>query len=470
MASLKRKVVLVGLARVAAAGAAVAVNIALARGLSRELNGLVQQALIVANVAILLGQSGIQTSCYTFLPRLSAERRRAFFLQSLLLLCGLGLLALGGLWFAADALSAEWGNPRLGRLLAAAGGFVFFSIAASASEAVFLTEERPVLFLFLTMSWAVLHAGGVVALLLLGRPLEWILLAFSVVAALRFAGFALLAWRVLPRGGGGPWLERSLVLQQLGFIAPLAVHGGLDVFSRWLDRSMISTFFSPDQLAVYTYGALELPFVGILMSAVTPVLLPEFSAAWASGDRERIVSLWGRATLRTAALLLPLMFFLYPLSEAFLQVFYSSRYAESSPYLRAYLLLLPVRTIAFTPMLFALGRPGWVLAGAVIDLALNLTLSLWLIPPLGMLGPAVGTVLSTWVQAGLYFVVIGQRLGIGLGRQMPWDRLARLALEAGLVSLAVWGVAGLSLPAVLQLGLGGAIGTAWAAARLRKLW
>jgi hypothetical protein len=46
-------------------------------------------------------------------------------------------------------------------------------------------------------------------------------------------------------------------------------------------------------LAVYSYGALEVPFVGVLISAITPVLLPEFSAAWARGDRARILDLWG---------------------------------------------------------------------------------------------------------------------------------------------------------------------------------
>jgi len=469
MASLQRKVAVVGVARLASAGAAVVTNVALARLLSKETNGLAQQALIVVNVAVLLGQSGIQASCYTFLPRLTPEKRRTFFTQSLWLLGGLGLLALAGVLVVGRPLAHAWNSPELPVLLRALGGFVFFSIAASAAEAALLTENRQGMFLGATLFWAGLHAGGVLLLLLFHQPLPWVLSALSVAAAAKFFGFVILGWRALPGGAVATW-DRALLFQQLGFIAPLAVHGAVDVFSRWLDRSLISTLFTPSELAVYTYGALEIPFVGVLIGAITPVLLPELSAAWGAGNRERILDLWGRATVRTAAFLFPLMLFLYPLAEAYLEVFYSGRYSESSPYLRAYLVLMPVRIIAFTPMLFALGRSGWVLAGAVIDLALNLAISLWLIPWLGMLGPAVGTVAATWVQATGYLFVIGAALGTPLPRLLPWKRLGRVAVEVGVVSVPLWVLARQSLPPLLIFCLAGVYCAGWAALRLRRIW
>lgn len=469
MASLQRKAMVVGLARLAAAGAAVVTNIALARLLSREINGLAQQALIVVNVAILLGQSGIQASCYTFLPRLEAEKRRAFFAQSVRLLGLLGLVALAGMLLAGGALSAAWDNPELSGLLRALGGYVFFTIAASAAEAALLTENRQGLFLGATLGWAALHAGGVVALLLLKLPLVWVLSALSVAAAVKFFGLVLLGWRALPptpiRG-----FDRGLFITQVGFILPLAAYGGVDVLSRWLDRSIISTLYSPAQLAVYTYGALEIPFVGILVGAITPVLLPEFSAAWGAGDRKRILDLWGRATVRTAAFLLPLLFFLYPLAGPYLEFFYSGNYAESRPFLRMYLLLMPVRIIAFTPLLFALGRSGWVLAGALVDLAMNLAISLWLIPSLGMLGPAAGTVAATWIQSLVYLAVIAATLGVSLRAVLPWKRLGRVAIETAAVSLPLWWLGGQPLSPTLVLAMGGAYCGLWAGFRLRRIW
>ncbi len=468
MGSLQTKVVMVGLARLAAAAAAVITNIALARFLTRELNGLAQQALIVVNVVILLGQSGIQASCYTFFPRLAPESRRPFFLQSLLLLILLGALALGAVLLMAHPLAGAWDSPRLVPLLRVLGLYVLFSIGSSAAEAAMITENRSIRFLTATMGWAALHAGGVVVLLLLGRSLEMVFGLLSVAAMVRFVLFVSLGWASLPTGPAR--LETGLLLRQLAFIAPLAIHGAVDVFSRWLDRSLISTLFTPEQLAVYTYGALEIPFVGILIGAVMPVLLPELSAAWGRNDRARILDLWGRATVRVAAFLLPLLFFLFPLAIAYLQVFYSEKYVDSAPFLRAYLLLMPVRVIAFTPMLFALGRSGWVLAGGLIDLVLNFTVSVLLIPGLGMLGPAVGTVASTWVQAVAYLLVIRAALATPLGNLLPWRRLRRIACETALVSLPLWGLTSLSLPSVAVFLIGGGYCGLWAILRIRKIW
>jgi hypothetical protein len=52
MSRLQRKVIVVGLSRLCAAGAAVVVNVVLARGLEREVNGGAQQTLLLAGVAI----------------------------------------------------------------------------------------------------------------------------------------------------------------------------------------------------------------------------------------------------------------------------------------------------------------------------------------------------------------------------------------------------------------------------------
>jgi len=163
------------------------------------------------------------------------------------------------------------------------------------------------------------------------------------------------------------------------------------------------------------------------------------------------------------------MFFLLPLAEPFLDLLYK-KYPDSAPYFRLYLLLLPVRTIAFGPMLLALGRPGWTLAGALVDMVLNLTLSVWLVGPLGMLGPAAGTVIATWIQAMAYLLIIRHSLRAPLTALLPWRRLGAQAAELAAVSLPLWALARMGAGAMITLAAGGLYGAAWAALRLRKIW
>jgi hypothetical protein len=485
---LQKKVIVVGLARLAVSAAAIAVNVVLARGLARELNGLVQQALIIAGVAVLLGQSGIQTSAYTFLPRLRPGQRRAFFAQSTVLLLVLGGLAAAGALLAAPWLAAEWGSPRLVGLVVALAGYIFFSVAASAAEAALLTQERQFFFLGATVLWAALHAGGVVAFLLLGRPLEWVLGALSFAAAARFAGFTLLAWNALPPGesktaggagagaGGidakdvasGLALEHGLLFQQLAFIAPLAVHGGIDVFSRWLDRSLVSTLFRPNNSPSIPTARLRFLLSGFSSAPSRPFCCPN-SPPHGPQAIARASSICGAAP-RSG-----------PRRFCSDDVFPSAARAPVSrcvlcEILRQHTVFPHVSAVAahphdrlhadaFCARAFGMGagrggdRPHDESGDQpVADSAARDARA----------GHGNG---SGHMDSGQHvFVVIGNSLGAPVRTLLPWRRLARLAVEVAAVSIPLWGLAFLKAPSWVIFGAGGAYCAAWAALRLRRLW
>jgi hypothetical protein len=67
-----------------------------------------------------------------------------------------------------------------------------------------------------TAAWAALHAGAVIALHLLGHPLEWVFLAMSAVALLRWLALSAIVLAPLPPAR---LAERALMLQQIAFIA-----------------------------------------------------------------------------------------------------------------------------------------------------------------------------------------------------------------------------------------------------------
>jgi Na+-driven multidrug efflux pump len=137
-------------------------------------------------------------------------------------------------------------------------------------------------------------------------------------------------------------------------------------------------------------------------------------------------------------------------------VLYSERYRESALYFRIYLTLLPLRIIAFMPMLFALGRTRWVLAGAVGEIGFNLGLSLILMlrTPLGMAGPAIGTVLATLLQMLFYLEGIRRGLNVEWRNVLPWQALVTDFVRAGawLLPLALLPISGFSPLLALLIG------------------
>jgi O-antigen/teichoic acid export membrane protein len=174
-----------------------------------------------------------------------------------------------------------------------------------------------------------------------------------------------------------------------------------------------------------------------VIGALTPVLLPLFSELLKTGDSSGVLEVWHRATRKGAVVLFGLFFFFVWLAPEFLVAVYSNKYRDSSLYLRIYLLLLPVRVIAFMPLLFALGRRNYVMVGSAIEVVLNLTVSLILIrgTGLGMAGAAVGTVAATIWQAWFYLGGIRRGLGVGWRNVLPWSGLARDFVHAAMFFL-----------------------------------
>jgi O-antigen/teichoic acid export membrane protein len=95
----------------------------------------------------------------------------------------------------------------------------------------------------------------------------------------------------------------------------------------------------------------------------------------------------------------------------------------------------------------AIGRTRINLVGSFVLLAANAVLVLALVGPLGLTGPALGTVLATFVLAGYYLVRLRAVLGTPIRALFPWPLLA--------VNLAISAAASLPVAAMLLAGVDG---------------
>jgi len=88
-------------------------------------------------------------------------------------------------------------------------------------------------------------------------------------------------------------------------------------------------------------------------------------------------------------------------------VLFSPKYAESAEIFRIYIFFLPVRILLYSPILSALGKQKIYMFISLIDLALNFILGLSLLKVIGLKGPAVAVVLSTYIETSLmlYFIL-----------------------------------------------------------------
>jgi O-antigen/teichoic acid export membrane protein len=179
------------------------------------------------------------------------------------------------------------------------------------------------------------------------------------------------------------------IREQLRIGAPLIITFLISGSSQYVDGLIIRAKYSdPGVFAMYRYGAKEFPLTLLLANGLSNALLPNFSTR--EGMKDALTTLKKRSG-KLINILFPAtmvtMFFarwLYPRM-------FTPEYIRSADVFLIYLLLVIPRLIF--PQTIVIGRKKThiTLIAAIIEIAINVPLSLLLIKPYGVAGVAIAT-------------------------------------------------------------------------------
>lgn len=429
------------------------INIILARMLTKELNGSYQQTLLVVNMLSMIFIFGVPTSIYYYFPKLNDREKKGFLIQSVFILIFFGLLTSSVLFFLSDWISLKFNNPILPSILKISCIYLFFFLASSFSDAIFITINRHKLMALLTIIFTILHFSSVVIPVCLKKSLHTVFVLLGFVTALKFFICFFVSNKLTSKQT--PIFSKLLFIQQISYIIPLGLNSVIDVLSKELDRTLVSLLFKVEELANYHYGAMEIPLIGILISSITAVLIPELSKFREGKKWEDFAGLFRNATIKTAIIIFPLFGLLMILAPQVFSVLFTDAYLPGVPIFRIYLFMLPIRIVSFQAILFALGKTKTVMFGAILDLLANFTLSVILVGYFGQNGIAMGLVIATICQALFYLYVIKSTI------QISWKKLLDLKAFLQIITACVFGCipcllfSKITLPSIIQLVLSG---------------
>lgn len=448
---LTRKVGAAAVSRLATVAAWVGTNVLLAWMLDKHQNGILQKSLIVVQMALFAGVLGTQECFRLILQRLDRISRRNF-VVSLFLMAGFlaAGVAAGAPWFA--LLMSE---PDLRALLWPGALVVLGVLPVAVIEPFLVAGNRAKIVAVMSIGAAVLQLTLVAAVLALHKPAQYVLYAIAAAGFLKLL-LGVPVRKPLPVATSETELGLRLP-RQFAYLLPIGLVSTTDMISNWLDRALVSVFYSSSDLATYTYGATQVPFLWMVIGLAAPVLLPQCFALPKDGNLVGVLDLWHRGIRRAAIVLLSSFFVFLWIAPEFLTMLYSGKYSDSAPYFRICLALLPVRIVAFMPMLLALGRSSYVIAGTVAEVVLNLAASLFLMQytRLGMAGPAWGTVLGAVWQAWFFLRAIRESLGVTWSAVLPWRDLARDCYKCGSFFLLLAVPKLLHVPSVAMVAMSG---------------
>ena len=164
-----------------------------------------------------------------------------------------------------------------------------------------------------------------------------------------------------------------------------------------LDTTMIGLITDDTQTGYYTAGIKMNNIVLGLLSAVTAVILPRLSYYNGKGEKEKIEKLKNKIIRVLILLSIPMTFGLIGLSKPIIILFCGTLYEPAIPIMQIIspiIFIIGISNLAGAQFLPAMNKEKVSLASYITGALVNIISNLILIPRLGAIGAAFGTVLA----------------------------------------------------------------------------
>ena len=398
------------------------VGIILARILTPAELGSYRQLFLIYTTFSTLLLLGIPQSVMVLLPKLRhIDSKREYISKVVNLITILAFVFSLAIFAFRHLIADKFHNPGMSNLLVLFAVYPLFMFITQIYSALMLGLKQPQKTARFTIFSVVTDTVLILGLAILTKSLAYTVLGVMLSAFSQwcFAHYNLVYYKT--KVGFDVEFLRDLLQYSL----PLGLSSIIGMLSIQLDKFVISGFFRPADFAVFSIGAMELPFVSILSNSVNSILLPHISS-----DTDNLATTYRAAVRKNALIVLPLCVIFFILAKPLITLLYTSQYEASVPIFRVYLLILPLRIATFGIIFMALGKTKYIMYNAILTLLLNLVLNLILVRQIGMIGAALATVLVTWISAGVYLYWIKHKLSLSLAALFPCTAILRTALAA----------------------------------------
>lgn len=389
------------------------VAVVLSRMLSKDAYGSYRQVFFIYSLTTMLASLGIPESTFFFMPGMSPEKRRQRLSSILALSTASGVIFSLGLLLAAELVAQGVNNPELSSSLRIVAIIPIVGLLRlTISNALIINEHVLVSVVLRVISLSV-NFGVVVGGFAAGWSLNTILMCYVALEVLSGVSFVVAQVKT-----GGLKLERpdiAFYKKVMGYALPMSLATTVALMGRYLDKYLISAFFSPAKFAEYANGAIQLPFVSIITVSVAVAMLPNLVEHYKEGRLKNMCELFGESIRRCGLVLFPVFIWAVLVSHDVVVIVYGEKFAQSAYPFMVYLFLLPIRVVVYSSMLRAMGQTKVIFWSAVITLSANVTISLALLhyggdTMLGFIGPAIGTVCGSCLSAIFMATVIRRQM------------------------------------------------------------
>jgi O-antigen/teichoic acid export membrane protein len=264
------------------------------------------------------------------------------------------------------------------------------------------------------------------------------------------------------RGGFRPSLNKQLIRTIFAFSLPMGLATVVGTLNIEIDKLLIGYLMDTEQMAIYTNASKELP-VSFVAASITAVLLPQLTRLLKKDKNQQAVSLWANATELSYLVICLIVAGVFTYAEDVMSLLYSEKYLPGLPVFRIYSLVLLLRCTYFGIILNAKGKTKEIFYASLASLALNVVLNPLMYWALGVVGPALATLLSILVVQQWQLFRTAKHTGIPYSQVFPYKRILVITGVNAVLAGLFYGLK-LALPLetwITSLGESLALGGLW---------
>lgn len=261
--------------------------------------------------------------------------------------------------------------------------YILLSNPSVLIEYIYLLNNKSAnILLYGTITFS-LQLGFVVIPVFMGYEIVYAIWGLIAISILRLIWLFFLLVKYSEFRISFPFIKEHLMLG-----APLIISALLSGSAQYIDGAIVTSKFDAGTFAIFRYGAKELPLVILLANGLSNAMLSEFSTP------DKIKSSMAVLKRKSARL----MHFLFPVTVVVMYftrwlypIIFNENFTRSADVFLVYLLLIISRLVFPQTILIGMKKTGVVLRAALVEIILNVALSLYLVQFYGLVGIALAT-------------------------------------------------------------------------------
>lgn len=318
--------------------------------------GTYKQVMYVYYTLLSIFTLGLPMSYAYFLPKYEREYAKDIISKVTKLFFVLGASFSLFLFFFAGSISNVMKNPDLKPALMAFAPTPFLLLPTMGLDSIFATYRKTHYLVYYTIVTKVLTILlTVLPVVILGGNYIHAIIGFDIASFLTCVlALYLKTWPVRDE----PKHKSDITVRQIfNFALPLLFASIWGIIIASSNQFFISRYYGSEVFADFSNGFMELPFVGMILSSISAVLLPLFSGMTkGNGLSQDVVDVWHSALNKSVKLIFPMLVFSILFAKPIMTCLYGDKYIQSAIYFQIKNFSGLFFIIPFYPIILAIGK------------------------------------------------------------------------------------------------------------------